>query len=106
MFGTSYSTSNLYFGHLWKIQCLLGVSRNHDDNVIREMIYKMSLKYDKYWEQYSVTLAMGVVLDLWMKFRLLKRCYDELDPFTSQTKINHLRSELISTLKNIGENFL
>ncbi|KAL0722093.1 hypothetical protein Bca4012_036692 [Brassica carinata] len=24
-----------------------------------------------------------------MKFRLLKRCYDELDPFTSREKIKH-----------------
>ncbi|XP_010473942.1 PREDICTED: zinc finger BED domain-containing protein RICESLEEPER 2-like [Camelina sativa] len=50
MSGRSYSTSNLYFGHVWKIQCLLEVNRNHDDNMIREMIHKMRLKYDKYWE--------------------------------------------------------
>jgi len=35
----------------------------------------------------SVILAMGAVLDPRMKFKLLKRCYDELDPTTSQEKI-------------------
>ena len=41
MSGTSYSTSNLYFGHIWKIQCLLEVNRSHEDSIIREMISKM-----------------------------------------------------------------
>ena len=94
MSGTSYSTSNLYFGHIWKIQCLLEVNRSNEDSIIREMISKMRIKFDKYWEQYSVVLAMGAVFDPRMKFRLLKRCYDELDPFTSKEKIKHLEDKL------------
>lgn len=105
MSGRSYSTSNLYFGHIWKIQCLLEVNRDHDDNVIREMVYAMRLKYNKYWEQYSVLLAMGAVLDPRMKFKLLKRCYDELDPFTSQAKINHLKSELYKLFEEYRKKF-
>ena len=92
--GTSYNTFNLYFGHIWKIQCLLEVNRSNEDSIIREMISKMRIKFDKYWEQYSVILALGAVLDPWMKFRLLKRCYDDLDPFTSKEKIKHLKDKL------------
>ncbi|CAB81093.1 AT4g05510 [Arabidopsis thaliana] len=78
MSGRSYSTSNLYFGHVWKIQCLL----------------EMRLKFDKYWKEYSVILAMRAVLDPRMKFKLLKRCYDELDPTTSQEKIDFLETKI------------
>ncbi|EOA32430.1 hypothetical protein CARUB_v10015704mg [Capsella rubella] len=100
-----YSTSNLYFGHIWKIQCLLEVNRDHVDNVIREMVYELRLKYDKYLEQYNVVLAMGAVLDPRMKFKLLKRCYDELDLFTSQAKINHLKSELYKLFEEYRKKF-
>ncbi|KAL0796250.1 hypothetical protein Bca101_067627 [Brassica carinata] len=105
MSGTSYSTSNLYFGHIWKIQCLLEVNRSNDDSVIRDMISKMRKKFDKYWEQYSVILAMGAVLDPRMKFRLLKRCYDELDPFTSGEKIKHLKEKLYDLFEEYRKKF-
>ena len=95
MSGTSYSTFNLYFGHIWKIQCILEVNRSNDDSVIRDMIFMMRKKFDKYWEQYSVILAMGVVLDPRMKFRLLKHCYDEFDPFTSEEKNKTPREEAL-----------
>lgn len=36
---------------------------------------------------------MGVVMDPRMKFSLLKRCYDELDLFTSEEKIKHLKKK-------------
>ncbi|CAA7020758.1 unnamed protein product [Microthlaspi erraticum] len=94
MSGRSYSTSNLYFAHIWKIQCVLEVNRGHEDTVIRMMISRMREKFDKYWEEYSVLLAMGAVFDPRMKLKLLKKCYDELDPFTSQEKIDHLESKL------------
>ena len=94
MSGTSYSTFNLYFGHIWKIQCLLEVQKSNEDIVIQTMISNMREKFDKYWEEYSVVLAMGAVLDPRMKLKLLKRCYGDLDPFTSQKKVDHLEDQL------------
>ncbi|KAL0730356.1 hypothetical protein Bca4012_026449 [Brassica carinata] len=69
------------------------------------MISKMRKKFDKYWEQYSVILAMGAVLDPRMKFRLLKRCYDELDPFTSGEKIKHLKEKLYDLFEEYRKKF-
>ena len=94
MSGRSYSTSNLYFAHIWKIQCLLEVHKSNEDVVIQTMISNMREKFDKYWEEYSVVLAMGAVLDPRMKLKLLKRFYGELDPFTSQEKVDHLEDQL------------
>ena len=41
-----------------------------------------------------MVLAMGAVLDPRMKLKLLKRFYGELDPFTSQEKVDHLEDQL------------
>lgn len=105
MSGRSYSTSNLYFGHVWKIQCLLEVHQYNEDKTIRDMIFKMRMKFDKYWEDYSIILAMGAVLDPRMKFKLLKRCYDELDPSTSQEKIDLLESKLYKLFREYRKAF-
>ncbi|XP_056857677.1 zinc finger BED domain-containing protein DAYSLEEPER-like [Raphanus sativus] len=69
------------------------------------MISKMRKKFDKYWEQYSVILAVGAVLDPRMKFRLLKRCYDELDPFTSEGKIKQLKEKLYELFEEYRKKF-
>ena len=54
----------------------------------------MRIKFDKYWEQYSIVLAMSAVLDPRMKFKLLKRLYDELDPSNSQAKLDFLKDKM------------
>ncbi|CAL9232934.1 unnamed protein product [Arabidopsis halleri] len=94
MSGTSYSTSNLYFGHVWKIERLLKENATNGDELIKDMACRMRIKFDKYWEQYSIVLAMGAVLDPRMKFKLLKRLYDELDPSTSQAKLDFLKDKM------------
>ncbi|KAG2311934.1 hypothetical protein Bca52824_023491 [Brassica carinata] len=40
-----------------------------------------------------------------MKFRLLKRCYDELDPFTSGEKIKHLKEKLYDLFEEYRKKF-
>ncbi|CAA0836411.1 Zinc finger BED domain-containing protein DAYSLEEPER [Striga hermonthica] len=80
MSGSSYPTSNVYFTQVWKIQCLLLKNVNNDDVVIKEMVKEMMGKFDDYWKEYSVVLAMGAVLDPRIKFQLLEMCYDRVDP--------------------------
>ncbi|EOA13231.1 hypothetical protein CARUB_v10026257mg [Capsella rubella] len=94
MLGRSYSTSNLYFVNVWKIECLLKENERHSDKDIRDMAGRMRIKFKKYWDQYSVSLAMGAVLDPRMKFKLLKRCYEELDPSTCKEKLDHIEEKL------------
>ena len=73
---------------------MLEVHKSNEDVVIQTIISNMREKFDKYWEEYSVVLAMGAVLDPRMKLKLLKRFYGELDPFTSQEKVDHLEDQL------------
>lgn len=100
MSARSYSTSNLYFGQVWKIECLLKRNELHSDKDIREMASKMRIKFTKYWDQYSVILAMGAVLDPRMKFKLLKRCYEDLDPSTSTEKLANIERKLRSLFED------
>ena len=64
---TSYPTSNLYFMQVWKIECLLKAYVDSEDSIIKDMAMRIKVKFDKYWSDYSVVLAFGVVLDPHMK---------------------------------------
>ncbi|CAA7020907.1 unnamed protein product [Microthlaspi erraticum] len=106
MSGTSYSTSNLYFGHVWKIERLLRQNSNNDDNLIQEMASKMQIKFDKYWDQYSIILAMGAVLDPRMKTKLLKRLYEKLDdPLSCKLKLDHLKKKMAKLFEEYEKRF-
>jgi len=61
--GSSYPTSNLYFGEIWKIECLIRSYLTSDDLLIQKMAESMKVKFDKYWSDYNVVLAFGAVLD-------------------------------------------
>ena len=36
-----------------------------------DMASRMKMKFDKYWSNYSIVLALGSILDLRMKFSIL-----------------------------------
>ncbi|XP_010549198.1 PREDICTED: zinc finger BED domain-containing protein RICESLEEPER 1-like [Tarenaya hassleriana] len=86
--GSKYPTSNLYFFQVWRIECLLkDYMTNGEDKMIESMANNMKEKFDKYWEEYSITLALAAVLDPRMKLELLEFAYNEVDPTTSKEKI-------------------
>lgn len=58
------------------------------------MAQKMQVKFFKYWEDYSLILAMGAVLDSRMKLQMLEKVYKGVDPTTSKLKIKELRKNL------------
>lgn len=68
--GSTYPTSNLYFIQIWNIECWLRRHEFLDDDVFKNMVHAMKLKFDNYWDEYSDILAIGAVLDPRMKFAL------------------------------------
>ena len=94
MSGSKYLTSNLYFTQVWRIESLLNENMMSEDFVIREMCTKMKQKFDKYWREYSVVLALGAVLDPRMKFKFLRFCFNKLDPFTCEEKLAKIKRNL------------
>nr|GLL25230.1 zinc finger BED domain-containing protein RICESLEEPER 2-like isoform X1 [Ipomoea trifida] len=92
--GSTYPTSNLYFMQVWKIELLLKRNLNNEDVVIRSMASNMKVKFEKYWEQYSVILAMGAVFDPRMKCKYLEFCFKKLDPNTYKQKLDYVKRKL------------
>ena len=54
----------------------------------------MMIKFNKYWEEYSVVFAFGAVLDPRFKLNTLVHCYNEIDPISSKDKVEHVKSKL------------
>ncbi|KAG5075945.1 hypothetical protein JHK84_057176 [Glycine max] len=91
---SSYSTSNLYFMQVWKIECLLLQNLSNEDELIRTMAIDMKTKFDKYWSDYNNVLSFGCILDSHCKIKLLKYCYSNLDPISCQAKLKVVEHEL------------
>ncbi|KAF7801124.1 zinc finger BED domain-containing protein RICESLEEPER 2-like [Senna tora] len=97
--GSKYPTSNLYFMQVWKIECMLNASLTNEDEVIRDMTHRMKVKFDKYWSEYSEVLAFGAILDPRSKLEFLQFCYSEIDPLTSEVKVQNVRMKLYKLYK-------
>ncbi|CAD5314813.1 unnamed protein product [Arabidopsis thaliana] len=97
MLGSKYPTSNVYFTQAWRIELLLKKYVTCDDEDIKQMAMEMQIKFDKYWEDYKLILAIGAVLDPRLKVQMLELAYKKVDPTTSDLKIGKLgiTSEMI-----------
>ncbi|XP_072071852.1 zinc finger BED domain-containing protein RICESLEEPER 3-like [Arachis hypogaea] len=54
------------------------------------MAFRMKMKFDKYWKDYSTVLAFGAILDPRLKLKFLRFCYKKLDPSTFELKTNEV----------------
>jgi hypothetical protein len=93
--GTSYPTANLFYRGFCDIKLLLDDWCFSEDATIREMAVAMSTKFEKYWEQSNIALAVACFLDPRYKKRLIEyymkkfhgvRYEAELDEFVSVVK--------------------
>jgi hypothetical protein len=94
--GSSYTTSNLYFMQVALIEMELNVNLNlnSEDDVIKDMAIKMKEKFDKYWSEYSTTLAFGNILDPTSKLDFLNFCFKKLYPSDYEDKVKKVKDDL------------
>lgn len=92
--GVNYPTANAYFLQVWKIECLLQQYASCDDAVMREMAQRMRVKFSKYWDQYSLILSMGAVMDPRLKLQILRSAFDKLDARTAESKVDVVKKNL------------
>ena len=85
--GSSYPTSNLYFGEIWRIELLLTSNLENEDLLIQGMCCRMKENFDNYWSEYSVVLAFGAILDLTKKLNFLRYTYSRLDSSGHEEKL-------------------
>jgi hypothetical protein len=91
---TTHPTSNLYFLQVWKVERVLVDTLGDEDEVMKRMAERMMSKFDKFWNEYSVVLALGAVLDPRIKFSTLAYCYSKLDASTCERKLQLVRTKL------------
>ena len=48
IFGSEYSTSNIYLAEIWKVKLVLDNVTEENDLFMREMVAPMKVKFDKY----------------------------------------------------------
>ena len=78
---SSYHTSNLYFGEIWRIELILTSNLANEDLLCKSMCYRMKETFDKYRNEYSVVLAFGAIIDPTKKANFLRYTYSRLDSY-------------------------
>jgi hypothetical protein len=78
--GSEYPTSNLFLPEVWRIKEVLLLKCRDNNEYIRAMVSKMSNKFEKYWGNCNLLMALAAVLDPRYKMKLIKFCFPLIYP--------------------------
>ncbi|XP_031104753.1 zinc finger BED domain-containing protein RICESLEEPER 2-like [Ipomoea triloba] len=73
-----YPTSNLFLQEVQKIKSALDSHVDDEDSFIRDLVGRMKKKFDKYWGECNLLMAIGAVFDPTKKIRALEFCFPRL----------------------------
>nr|GLL16918.1 zinc finger BED domain-containing protein RICESLEEPER 2-like [Ipomoea trifida] len=76
--GTTYPTSNVFLGVVWRAKHVLNENEFHHEELIRDMIEKMKTKFDKYWGDCNLLMSIGAILDPRYKMRLVDFAFNQI----------------------------
>ncbi|GJV52109.1 zinc finger BED domain-containing protein RICESLEEPER 2-like protein [Tanacetum coccineum] len=76
--GSLYPTSNLYFPKVFLIHLKLVKELESPDEYMRKIAKQMWLKFNKYWSDFNLLLAVAVVFDPRYKYSFLEFSYAKL----------------------------
>jgi hypothetical protein len=71
-------TSNIFFHEAWKLQLELSDATGHEDPIFSGIAKDMHEKFDKYWKDCSLVLAVAVVMDPRFKMKLVEFSYAKI----------------------------
>ncbi|KAL4183422.1 hypothetical protein AMTRI_Chr11g98170 [Amborella trichopoda] len=74
----THPTANLYFHELWKIHMHLNHTVTSPDIVIIPVIRNLQDKFDKYWREYSLVLAIAVSMDPRFKMKFVEFSFSKV----------------------------
>ncbi|XP_059641535.1 zinc finger BED domain-containing protein DAYSLEEPER-like [Cornus florida] len=75
---TTYPTANTFFHEVWKIQLELTHAAMSQDPLISNLITPLQEKFDKYWKDSSLVLAIAVVMDPRFKMKLVEFSFSRI----------------------------
>ncbi|KAL5550700.1 hypothetical protein UlMin_000876 [Ulmus minor] len=73
--GTKYPTANLFFPSISQCYLTLKMALEGTDEYLRFMASMMWVKFQKYWADFSVILAIACILDPRYKMTFVELCY-------------------------------
>ncbi|GJS31270.1 zinc finger BED domain-containing protein RICESLEEPER 2-like protein [Tanacetum coccineum] len=94
--GSLYPTSNLYFPKVFLIQLKLVKELESPDEYLRKIAKQMWLKFNKYWSDFNLLLAVAVVFDPRYKYSFLEFSYAKLYGKDSEQLAKLVANELSS----------
>ncbi|BAF18359.1 zinc finger BED domain-containing protein RICESLEEPER 3 isoform X1 [Oryza sativa Japonica Group] len=71
-------TSNIFFHEAWKLQSELSNAIAHEDPIFRSTAKIMHERFDKYWKDCNLVLAIAVVMDPRFKMKLVEFSYSKI----------------------------
>ncbi|XP_025983800.1 zinc finger BED domain-containing protein RICESLEEPER 2-like [Glycine soja] len=72
---SEYLTANLYLAEVWKVKQILDKEIEDEDLFMRKMVGPMKKKFDKYWGECNMLMAIISVLDPRGKFHMVSICF-------------------------------
>ncbi|CAO2141441.1 unnamed protein product, partial [Urochloa humidicola] len=94
---TSYPTANLFYKGFCDIKLLLDDWSNSDDATISAMAIAMNEKFEKYWQQSNIALAVACFLDPRYKLKLIEYYMRKFHGEMFQIKLD----DFVSVLKKL-----
>ncbi|KAJ8629482.1 hypothetical protein MRB53_022805 [Persea americana] len=101
--GTTYPTVNLYFPQVFLIAHKLKDAMKNDDSFMRRMATQMNAKFDKYWLDFSLILAVAVILDPRYKLQFVDWAYKNIYGVDSY-EFKRVKDILQSLFESYSEN--
>ncbi|GKA01116.1 zinc finger BED domain-containing protein RICESLEEPER 2-like protein [Tanacetum coccineum] len=81
--GSDYPTSNLFLCEVYKVKQVLDGKKDDESEFIRKMVEKMKEKFDKYWAEVHLLMAIAAVLDprvkMWSLEFIFPKIYNSVD---------------------------
>ncbi|KAL0011073.1 hypothetical protein SO802_006181 [Lithocarpus litseifolius] len=102
--GTKYPAANLYFPSVFMIYLTLRQQMENEDEYLRRMAIQMLAKFEKYWLDFNVLLAIAVSLDPRYKLQFVDFCCKKLYGYSGSPAYLNVREKLFSLFMEYANN--